>query len=256
MKIDQIQLDNKLNTLFIHSPGSTAASVQMWFRAGSALEHKENEGIAHFLEHMFFKGTPLRPGPKLAHEIESYGGEVNAFTSFDYTCYYINTPNPFIDKSIDILLDMVANPLFGLDEIPSERQVVFEEYRRALDNPSQYNFMEIQKSSFQGGYSHPILGREDTINNFSQSQIKEFREKFYNLENAMLVIAGDLKNRSELEEKISSFKLPSGKKSEFQSFELKNLTPLVYTTKKSDNPLSLFVLKLLNMMMRKLRPKT
>lgn len=221
MKIDQVKLSNELNTLFIHSPGSTAGTVQMWFRAGSALETHDNEGIAHFLEHMFFKGTPTRPGPKLAHDIESYGGEVNAFTSFDYTCYYINTPSRFLDKSVDILLDMVANPLFGEEEIPSERQVVFEEYRRANDNPSQFNFMQVQKASFEGGYTHPILGREDTILNFSQEQIKYFRESFYNLDNAMLVIAGDLSHRAELEKKISSFKLPHGKKSSFGAFKLK-----------------------------------
>lgn len=221
MKIDQIQLDNELNTLFIHSPG-TAGTVQMWFRAGSALEEKSNQGIAHFLEHMFFKGTPTRPGPQLAHDIESYGGEVNAFTSFDYTCYYINTPGIFLEKSIDILLDMVANPLFGQEDIPAERQVVFEEYRRAQDNPSQYNFIQLQKSCFSGGYEHPILGREDTILNFSQEQIKHFRETFYNLENAMLVVAGDLKNRDQIEAKIRSFRLPHGKKSEFGPFKLKN----------------------------------
>ncbi len=222
MKIDQVELKNKLNTLFIHSPGSTAASVQIWFRAGSALETFDNQGIAHFLEHMFFKGTPTRPGPKLAQEIESFGGEVNAFTSFDYTCYYINTPAPHIEKSINILLDMVSNPLFGEDEIPAERQVVFEEYRRALDNPNQFNFMEIQKNSFEGGYSHPILGREETINSFSQKQIKEFRQKYYNLENALFIIAGDLKEKKNIEDQISKFKLPSGSKTNFDLFKLKS----------------------------------
>lgn len=221
MKIDQVQLDNELNTLFIHSPGCSAGTVQMWFRAGSALEVKDNEGIAHFLEHMFFKGTPSRPGPKLAHDIESYGGEVNAFTSFDYTCYYINTPSLFLDKSVDILLDMVSNPLFGEEEIPSERQVVFEEYRRAMDNPSQYNFIQLQKASFDKGYAHPILGREDTILNFSQEQIKHFRETYYNLENALLVVAGDLTKREELEKKIRSFRLPHGEKSDFGPFQIK-----------------------------------
>lgn len=222
MKIEQVELNNKLNTLFIHSPGSTAGTVQMWFRAGSALEKKDNQGIAHFLEHMFFKGTPTRPGPILARDIESYGGEVNAFTSFDYTCYYINTPSLFLDKSVDILLDMVANPLFGAEEIPAERQVVFEEYRRSMDNPSQFNFIQLQQTAFQKGYAHPILGREDTILNFTQAQIKHFRETFYNLENAMLVVAGDLKQREELEKKITSFRLPHGEKSHFSPFEVKN----------------------------------
>lgn len=221
MKIDQVKLDNELNTLFIHSPGCSAASVQMWFRAGSALEQKDNEGIAHFLEHMFFKGTPTRPGPQLAHDIESYGGEVNAFTSFDYTCYYINTPSIFIEKSVDILLDMVANPLFIEEDIPAERQVVHEEYRRAMDNPSQFNFIQIQKASFDGGYAHPILGREDTILNFSKEQIRSFRENFYNLENALLVVAGNLSDREILEKKIRSFRLPHGQKSEFGTFAIK-----------------------------------
>lgn len=220
MKIDQVKLDNELNTLFIHSPGCSAGTVQMWFRAGSALEKEDHQGIAHFLEHMFFKGTPTRPGPQLAHDIESYGGEVNAFTSFDYTCYYINTPSLFLDRSVDILLDMVANPLFGEEDIPSERQVVFEEYRRAIDNPSQFNFIQIQKASFTEGYRHPILGREETILNFSREQIKHFREKFYNLENALLVVAGDLKGRDELEKKIRSFRLPHGSKSSFGDFKI------------------------------------
>jgi zinc protease len=221
MKIEQVQLSNKLNTLFINSPGCSAGTVQMWFRAGSALEKTDNEGIAHFLEHMFFKGTPTRPGHQLAHDIESYGGEVNAFTSFDYTCYYINTPSLFLNKSVDILLDMVANPLFGDQDIPAERQVVFEEYRRAMDNPSQYNFIQLQKTGFDGGYAHPILGREDTILNFSQDQIKHFRENHYNLENAMLVVAGDLKDRSGLEKQINGYQLPHGKKSQFGQFLLK-----------------------------------
>ena len=221
MKIDQVKLDNELNTLFINLPGCSAGTVQMWFRAGSALEEKDNQGIAHFLEHMFFKGTPSRPGAQLAHDIESYGGEVNAFTSFDYTCYYINTPSLFLEKSTDILLDMVANPLFIEDEIPSERQVVFEEYRRAMDNPSQYNFIQLQKASFEHGYAHPILGREDTILNFTQDQIKSFRENFYNLENALLVVAGDLKDKEKLQNKIRSFRLPHGQKSEFGEFLIK-----------------------------------
>ncbi|RLA63224.1 MAG: insulinase family protein, partial [Epsilonproteobacteria bacterium] len=98
MQHQQIKLQNNLETLFINSPGSTAASIQIWFRAGSALETGKDKGIAHFLEHMFFKGTPTRPGAAIAHEVESLGGEMNAFTSFDYTCYYINSPNEHLPK--------------------------------------------------------------------------------------------------------------------------------------------------------------
>lgn len=221
MQHQQIKLKNKLQTLFIDAPGSTSASVQIWFRAGSALEQKSNEGIAHFLEHMFFKGTPTRPGAEIAHQVESFGGEVNAFTSFDYTCYYINTPNSKLNKTIDILLDMVANPQFKLEDLIPERLVVHEEYRRSIDSPGQLSFHKLQKSSFTKGYAHPVLGNEKTINNFTQEQLHEFRNNFYNLSNAILVVSGDLKKKDQFIKTIEKFNLPDGEPSIFPEFKLK-----------------------------------
>ncbi|MBK23995.1 MAG: hypothetical protein CME70_08345 [Halobacteriovorax sp.] len=222
MNKEQVVLDNKLNTVFVDSPGSTSASVQIWFRAGSALEKEKDFGIAHFLEHMFFKGTPKRPGADIAHSVESFGGELNAFTSFDYTCYYINTPVNHINETVEILMDMVSNPMFKQEDLEPEREVVFEEYRRSQDNPGQLSFQKLQRLCFKNGYDHPILGNEQTIKNFSREQLKGFRENFYNTSNSFLVVAGDLKNRNDLEKTINKFKLPSGPKSEFPKFELKN----------------------------------
>lgn len=219
MHVEETRLGD-LKTLFIHSPGSTAATVQMWFRAGSALEDHTNQGIAHFLEHMFFKGTPTRPGAAIAQEVETFGGEINAFTSFDYTCYYINAPARKTTDALNILLDMVANPMFKEEDFPAERDVVFEEYRRALDNPSQFHFMRLQENCFEGGYKHPILGRDETIKAFSSEQIRSFRNRFYNLENAMLVVAGDVSDRAQIEKLVTSFKIPSGEKSAFGEFNL------------------------------------
>lgn len=220
MQQNQKVLGNGLNTLFINSPGSKAASVQMWFRAGSALEKKEDFGIAHFLEHMFFKGTQKRPGAKIAREVENFGGEINAFTSFDYTCYYINTPSNHISKTVEILMDMVSNPLFDEKELIPERNVVHEEYRRALDNPNQFNFKELQKSAFTRGYSHQILGTEKNILNFSRKQLTGFRKKFYNLSNALFVVAGDIKNQKKIESIINNFQIPKGPSSSFPAFKL------------------------------------
>ena len=78
MQYELTKLKNNLNTLFVHSPSSTAGTIQIWFRAGSALEKDDHEGIAHFLEHMFFKGTATRPGAKIAHEVETFGGDRRA----------------------------------------------------------------------------------------------------------------------------------------------------------------------------------
>lgn len=221
MQYEISTLQNKLKTLFVHSPGSTAGTVQIWFRAGSALEKKDHEGIAHFLEHMFFKGTETRPGAKIAHEVETFGGEINAFTSFDYTCYYINTPNIKLADSINILLDMVSNPLFKQEDLIPERNVVFEEYRRSIDSPSQFAFAKLQNSAFSGAYAHQILGREDTIKNFTREQLHFFRKNFYNLSNALLIVAGDLTDKTPIVNTIEGYKLPSGPESTFPEFELK-----------------------------------
>lgn len=222
MQYELTTLKNNLKTLFVHSPGSTAATVQIWFRAGSALEKEDHEGIAHFLEHMFFKGTETRPGAKIAHEVETFGGEINAFTSFDYTCYYINTPNTKLNDTINILMDMVANPLFKEEDIIPERGVVFEEYRRSIDSPSQFAFAKLQASAFDGSYAHQILGREDTIKNFSQKQLHSFRNNFYNLSNALLIVAGDVSERDALSKTIEKYNLPKGPESTFPEFELKD----------------------------------
>lgn len=221
MQYELTKLKNNLNTLFIHSPGSTAGTIQIWFRAGSALERDDHEGIAHFLEHMFFKGTATRPGAKIAHEVETFGGEINAFTSFDYTCYYINTPTTKIADSINILLDMVANPEFKQEDLLPERDVVFEEYRRSIDSPGQFAFSKLQDSAFAGQYAHPILGREATIKNFSREQLHYFRNAFYNLTNALFIVAGDMSNKSEIIKIIEKYKLPEGPQSSFPEFELK-----------------------------------
>lgn len=220
MNKEQIVLDNKLNTIFVDSPGSTSATVQIWFRAGSALEKEEDHGIAHFLEHMFFKGTPKRPGAEIAHAVESFGGELNAFTSFDYTCYYINTPINHLNETVEILMDMVSNPMFKQEDIEPEREVVFEEYRRSQDNPGQLSFQKLQGLCFNNGYDHPILGNESTIKSFSQDQLKNFRQQFYNTSNSFLVVAGDLKDREKIEKTINDFQLPSGPESKFPQFEL------------------------------------
>jgi zinc protease len=226
MQHELITLKNQLQTLFIDAPGNTAGSVQIWFRAGSALEKKEDQGIAHFLEHMFFKGTPTRPGSAIAHEVESFGGELNAFTSFDYTCYYINTPINHLTQTVDILLDMVSNPEFKEEDIVPERGVVFEEFRRSIDNPNQFAFHNLQKNIFTGGYAHPILGTEKNILSFSREQLTSFRNAYYNLSNALFVVSGDLKEKEAIIKKIESYQLPDGGRTTFPAFKLKNSAAL------------------------------
>ncbi len=211
---------NNLKVYFIPQKGAPSNSAQFWFRAGSSLESKSNQGIAHFLEHMFFKGTKKRPGAKIAHEVESFGGDINAFTSFDYTCYYINSPKSKLSKTIEILMDMVSNPLFSQDELIPERDVVFEEYRRSIDNPHHYNFHQIQKNTFSKGYDHPILGNEKTIKSFTRKQLIDFRKKYYNTSNSALLISGDFNSTTNFEKIIKKFSIPKGPKTKYKKFKV------------------------------------
>lgn len=226
MNTEHITLDNGLNTLLIDSPNSNVTTAQIWFKAGSSLENKENHGIAHFLEHMFFKGSKKYPDMQVAKTVEGFGGEINAFTSFDYTCYYINGPADKTLTTVDALMDMVSNPMFLEEELIPERDVVFEEYRRSIDNPSQFNFFNIQKNCFPKQYRHPILGNEKTIKTFTTDQVKNFRKKYYNLENSMLIIAGKLKDKDKILKTINEYSLPHGDVSKFTPFKLKNKTAI------------------------------
>ena len=139
----------------------------------------------------FLREQKKRVGSQIAKEVEAYGGEINAFTSFDFTCYYINCPGSKTKESADILLDMVCNPLFKKEDIPAEREVVLEEYKRSQDSPSQYNFTNLQEKFFSQGYNHQILGTK-TISLFSREQLISFRNRYYNKENSLFIIAGQI----------------------------------------------------------------
>ncbi|MBF0359822.1 MAG: insulinase family protein [Oligoflexia bacterium] len=212
IEIQQLDLKNNLKTVFVNSRGSSVGCVQIWFRVGSVYESKKekNLGMAHFLEHMFFKNNQPHRKMPIVKEIENYGGEINAFTSFDYTCYYINTPNNYLIKSTELLLEMVSNPLFKEDDIHPEREVVFEEYRRSLDGPGQVAFRRLQLLCFPGSYRNSILGEETTIKNFNRKALVKFKNSFYTFSNALLVVAGDFesdKYRGRIIDTIESFKI-------------------------------------------------
>ena len=166
---------------------------------------------------MFFKGTKKRPGNRIAKDVESFGGDINAFTSFDFTCYYINCPGSQTTRSVDILCDMVCSPLFKKDDIPAEREVVLEEFKRSIDSPSQFNFTNLQEKFFTNGYGHQILGSRKTISAFTREQLLDFRKRYYNKENALLIIAGPDKEIEKTKSLLQKYSLPSGEVSSFKS---------------------------------------
>jgi zinc protease len=226
LQIDKISDSSLLHALAVDTPGLEAGSVQLWFRTGSANESADCHGAAHFLEHLFFKGTKHWPNSSGAAKIERIGGEINAFTSFDYTCFYINTPSEYLLTATDILLDMVAHPNIMQSDINIERKVVLEESLRSLDNPHQYAFGQLQNSFFSKEYRHPILGTKESIKQLSLAKIRHFWRENYHRGNAILLIGGNLKERGITYPKINQLiqrnKLVPGFSNPMPTFSLRN----------------------------------
>ena len=132
--IKKFQLKNGLKVIFQQSHKSPVVSIQAWVRTGSADEGKKEEGISHFIEHLVFKGTEKFKVGEIASLIEGAGGELNAYTSFDQTVFYVTLSKNFIDQGLETISEMMGFPKFDGFEIDNEREVVVEEIKRGQDS--------------------------------------------------------------------------------------------------------------------------
>ena len=141
-------LRNGLKVLFYPYHRSDVITVNLCVKVGSTYESEKEAGITHLIEHMIFKGTETRKPDEIVGAIEDLGGYMNAFTSYDYTCYYVVGPSEIASTALDVLSDVVFHPLFDPDELEREKQVVLEEMRMRLDEPSIVLFEELAKKFF------------------------------------------------------------------------------------------------------------
>ena len=188
-------LDNGLRVLLLEDHRSPIVSFQMWYRVGSRNERPGATGIAHFLEHMMFKGTPTYGPRQFAQLVEQNGGEDNAFTSKVVTSYYVNIAADKIDLVIDLEADRMQNLLLDPREINSERQVVIEERRtRTEDDPGGFLGEEVSSLAYKNHpYGHPIIGWMEDLKRITPEEIRAFYKTYYVPNNAILVAVGDFK---------------------------------------------------------------
>lgn len=150
-------------------PHVKSFSLGFWFNVGSRDENLKSNGIAHFIEHMLFKGTKKRSARKIANDIESCGGYLNAFTSKEHTCYYGRGIVNHLDKTFEVLADMIQNPTFRTSEIKKEARVVVDELYDIEDNPEELIFDKFEEIIFRrNNLSLPIIGSEKNIQGFNQ----------------------------------------------------------------------------------------
>ena len=185
-------LPNGLTLLLCESHAAPVSEVQIWVRAGSADERQGEAGLAHFHEHMLFKGTARRGVGEVAGEVEGASGRINAYTSFDVTVYHATVPSEATAVALDVLADAVRYPAFDPEEIEREAQVVLEEIARAEDSPPQVLGAAVFAEAFHvHPYRAPILGTRESVSAFDQRRVRAFFERWYTPEHLVVVAAGD-----------------------------------------------------------------
>ncbi|MCE1187834.1 MAG: insulinase family protein [Ignavibacteria bacterium] len=192
-EIQYTELSNGIRIVSEFIPHIRSFSLGFWFDIGTRDETHTDNGICHFIEHMLFKGTKKRSARLISETIESYGGYLNAFTSKENTCYYGRGLTQHLGRTFDVIADMVQNPLFKTSDIKKEAGVIIDELNDIEDNPEELIFDKFEEIIFKGNsLAMPIIGREDSINSFNHTNIKQFHKEFYGYNNLLISVAGNV----------------------------------------------------------------
>ncbi len=207
MKINETTLQNGLRIILVDTNAFPTLTTLLLVGAGSRYENNDNNGIAHFLEHMFFKGSTKYPNTFIISSIlEGMGGVFNAFTSKDHTGYWIKSTNEHFEKVLDVLADMLLNPLLLEEEVNREKGTIVEEINFYEDTPyrrvSEYFEGLLYKGNALG---YDIAGSKKTVNSFTQKTFSGYLNSLYHPKNAVLVVAGGLNMKKTIEAKTNNY---------------------------------------------------
>lgn len=193
MSVKLHTLSNGFQIVTEHMPGFQSASLGIWIKAGGRHERAEENGIAHFLEHMAFKGTKTRSALQIAEMIEDVGGYINAYTSREVTAYYTRVLKEDVALSINLLFDILQNSIFEEKEIEVERGVILQEIGQSLDTPDDVIFDWLQDISYPDqALGRTILGPSERVKNFSRANLIDFIAQHYHPERMILSAAGGI----------------------------------------------------------------
>lgn len=191
--IKKYTCQNGVRIVLENIPTVRSVAIGVWIGTGSRNETPENNGISHFLEHMFFKGTKTRTAREIAESFDSIGGQVNAFTSKEYTCYYAKVLDTHANFALDVLSDMFFNSTFVEEELKKEKNVVYEEIKMYEDTPDDIVHDLLSKAIYENHpLGYPILGTEGTLATFTGDTLKEYMHDTYTPENVVISVAGNI----------------------------------------------------------------
>ncbi len=214
---------NGLEIVLVPMEDSNSTTVQIMCKAGSIYENRGNNGISHFLEHLFFKWGKKYPTPQsVAQAVDKFGWEFNAYTGEEYAWYYVKCAPNFVNDAIDVLGDMMINPQFPKEELEREKWVVIQELKMYEDNPMAL-VMEKWQTFFlwDNSYGRPIIWTIENINSFDQDMLFEHKANLYTKDNLIISIAGKIQDIQGLKNLlVKTFgSLPANKKLDKPEFK-------------------------------------
>ena len=169
-----------------------SAAIGIWVKNGSVDETPEVAGISHFIEHMMFKGTQKRNARQIAEDVDKLGGQMNAFTSKEATCYYVKTINTHLMSGADVLLDMVSNSVFDAREMTKERKVIYEEIKMIEDQPDDLCHDKVTEMVFKGTpLGNSIIGNKTSLARITRNVILDYKNRAYTRDSIVVSVAGN-----------------------------------------------------------------
>ena len=187
---EKITLPNGARVVFERMEGVRSVSLGIWVGAGSRFERAEEGGSAHFIEHMLFKGTATRTAAQLAEEADSLGGQMNAYTTRDNTCFYTRVLDTHLPRAADVLADMFFRSRFDEADVESEKGVIGEEIDMYEDTPEDVAAENLLAGCFPGALGRPVLGTEETLAGLSGRSLRAFMERTYTAPRIAVALAG------------------------------------------------------------------
>ena len=226
-------LENGIKVVSENIPFVRSISFGIWVKVGSQNEDLNINGISHFIEHMIFKGTSKRSAKDIAEQMDEIGGQINAFTTKQMTCFYFKILDKNFDKALEIMSDMFLNSSFSDEEMEREKQVIIEEINMYEDTPEELVFELMQQEVFNGSsLAWPILGSIENVKSFSHDKLRSYYEKNYVGKNIIISIAGNFETQSILK-KIDNY-FGAVKNKEVSDKKIKTEYKSKFITKKKD----------------------
>jgi len=194
-KVDKTVLQNGVRILSKKREHARSVSMGVWVNAGSRDEASEENGLFHFIEHMIFKGTAKRSAFQIAKEFDRIGGQTNAFTSTEHTCYHARVMDTHLETMVEILSDIFLNSVFDPREVEKERPVILQEIGMVEDNPEEHIYTLMEKNFWgDNPLGRPVMGNRKNIAEFNAGMIKKFFQRFYQPERIVISLAGNFEH--------------------------------------------------------------